>query len=105
MSVLCHNKRGGEEVIVENGIRALQVVIPTISIFALRSALECGSHLIFWLNRAHIRSLENDLPLMLIIFSTKLTAIFAPIRRVCSYQSIKITAKGVYVIPRSAGQI
>ena len=37
--------RGGEEVIVENGIRALQVVIPTISIFALRSALECGSHL------------------------------------------------------------
>ena len=103
--VIMKKKKRKEELIVENGIRALQVVIPTISIFALRSALECGSHLSFCWNRAHIRSLENDLPLMLIIFSTKLTAIFAPIRRVCSYHSIETTAKRVYIIPRSARQI
>lgn len=38
-------KKKKRESIVENGIGALQVVIPTISIFARRSALECGSHL------------------------------------------------------------
>ena len=78
---------------MENGIRALQVVIPTISILLV--VLLSVVAFIFWLNRAHIRSPENDLPQCDNI-ATKLTAIFAPIRRVCSYHSIETSKASVY---------